>query len=164
MKEFKPDVCQCCGMTTNYLLPLDRGSAMILLDLLKAIDKKGKNEIHPTRELEFLGVKKWYPSNMSRPRKHGLIAFVKGKKGYYAITRKGGEFLRGKAIPKYAVISKKDECTAGYYDPQGFTVGFRQLLKDDEIPFWEGEFAAMAKRGVFTEIENSQLTLDLTSN
>lgn len=137
--KYKPEKCECCGQSTTYLLGLDRGSFTILRKLLDGVSQKGINQIHPTRDLTFTGREKWLVTNISRPRKHGLIAFIEEKKGYYCLTRKAGQFLRGKSIARYAIISKKEQRTLGYWEPDVFQVTAQELLKNDELPFWEGE-------------------------
>jgi hypothetical protein len=140
MKKFRPEKCAHCNQTTTYLLGLDRGSFLILRKLLAGVIAKGVNEIHPTRDLVYSAKEKWLPSNVARPRKHGLIAFT-DKKGYYALTRKAGKLLRGQSIPRYAVISKSENRTLGYFEPEMYQVTARELLRSDEIPYWEGELA-----------------------
>ena len=141
MERYKPQTCEHCKQTTTYILGLDRGSFLILRKLLAGVIAKGVNEVHPTRDLVFSAKEKWLPSNVARPRKHGLIAFIDGKKGYYALTRKAGKLLRGTPIPRYAIISKSENRTLGYFEPDKYQVTARELLKSDEIPMWEGELA-----------------------
>jgi|GEM_PF-4052023 len=138
-EQFKPELCQCCGQTTTYRLGLDRGSVEILLEIFAGISRKGVNEIHPARELDFTGEKKWFLTNLSRPRFHGLIAYVKDKKGYYCLTRKAGKFLRGLPIAQYAIISKAEGHNIGYWMPDEYQITMKELLKSDELPYWEGD-------------------------
>lgn len=138
VEKYKEEVCPCCSQSTTYLLGLDRGSAESLLDILKAISAKGINEIHPARELNWKDGEKWKLTNLSRPRFHGLIAFLPDKKGYYCLTKKAGQFLRGGYIPRYAIISKVTKHQEGYWKPQEHQVTFNELLKDSDIPYWDG--------------------------
>jgi len=140
-RKYKPETCAHCRQTTTYILGLDRGSFLILRKLLAGVIAKGRNEIHPTKDIEYSTKEKWLPSNVARPRKHGLIAFIDGKKGYYALTRKAGKFLRGQPIPRYAIISKSENRTLGYFEPEMHQVTARELMRSDEIPYWEGELA-----------------------
>lgn len=137
--KYKPERCECCKQTTTYLLGLDRGSAEILLELLKGISAKGKNAIHPTRELDWSGKKKWFASNLSRLRRHGLIAAVDGMKGYYCLTKKAGKFLRGEFIGRYVVVSKVTKHKLSDWEPDIHQINLRELLKSDELPYWEGD-------------------------
>lgn len=139
MKAYKPENCSSCRQTTTYLLGLDRGAADILLELFRGIAVKGVNEIHPARELDLSGKKKWYLTNLSRPRFHGLIAYVRDKKGFYCLTRKAGKFLRGEPVAHYAIISKTEGHQIGYWEPEKYQVTLKQLRKDAEIPYWEGD-------------------------
>ena len=116
------------------------------------------NEIHPAREMDCNGSKKWYLTNLSRPRFHGLIAYIDGKKGYYCLTRKAGKFLRGEAIPQYAIISKATGHQEGYWMPETYKITRRDVLKDDDVAYWEGDQQRMID--IIDPIEHSgQLSL-----
>lgn len=143
MKEYKSDVCDHCGQSTTYLLGLDKGSVDIVLEILKAVTARGVNEVHPGREMGLDGDKKWYLTNLSRPRFHGLIAYVKDKKGYYCLTRKAGQFLRGHSIPRYAIISKSEHHQIGYWEPDKHRITLQEAIKSDEMPYWEGDVSRM---------------------
>jgi hypothetical protein len=123
------------------MLGLDKGSVMIMLAMIDAVAKKGVNEIHPSREMDMTGKKQWFLTNLSRPRFHGLIAYVDGKKGYYCLTRKAGMFLRNESIAKYAIISKVSGHQEGYWMPEENQVRMRELLGEDIM--WEGEIDRM---------------------
>lgn len=138
VEKYKAEVCPCCSQSTTYLLGLDKGSAETVQDILKAISTKGINEVHPARELNWKDDEKWKLTNLSRPRFHGLIAFVKGKKGFYCLTKKAGKFLRGEAIPRYAIISKVTGHQEGYWQTEQYQATFKELFTDSEIPYWEG--------------------------
>ena len=160
MKKYQPETCIGCHQTTTYRLGLDQGSAGIFIDIFKAICKKGINEIHPTREIEAWKDKgkKWYSTNLSRPRFHGLIAFVKDKPGYYCLTKKAGIFLRNKPVSRYAIISKAEGHQIGYWEPEVHQITLQELLKSSEIPFWEGDEQRMIDR-LDPQITHGQSTL-----
>lgn len=141
MEKYQPTICECCGQTTTYRLGLDRGSVEIVIDILKGISAKNLNEIHPTKELGWSKEKdkQWFVTNLSRPRFHGLIAYVKNKPGYYCLTKKAGEFLRGKSIPQFAIVSKVTGHQEGYWQPERYRITRGEVLKDDDIPYWEGD-------------------------
>lgn len=140
MQKYQPETCEHCGMTTTYILGLDRGSVDILLDLFAHISAKGVNEIHPKKETDWSNNpdKTWYLTNLSRPRFHGLIAYVKEKKGYYCLTRKAGQFLRNNLVPQFAIISKATGHQIGYWEPEKYQIQLKEILKSDEVPYWEG--------------------------
>jgi len=133
---YTPDICAHCGQAENYVIGLDKGSARIVLAMIDAISKKGVNEIHPAREMDTSGKRKWYLTNLSRPRFHGLIAYVDGKKGYYCLTRKAGKFLRGESVPKFAIISKVTRHQEGYWLEEEKRTTIHDLLKEKIM--WEG--------------------------
>lgn len=154
-QKFNPEVCECCGQAKTYVLGLDKGSAKIVIAILEKIAKKGVNEIHPARELDVSGPNKWFLTNLSRPRFHGLIAYVDDKKGYYCLTRKAGKFLRGEAVPKHAVVSKVTGHQEGYWLADQERVTLRDLLND---PFqWEGDNNRMIDQIYPTEQETISL-------
>jgi len=131
--NFTPDVCPHCGQTTTYLLPVDRGTVEIVKAFIMAVKFKGKNEIHPRREMEKSEneikeegltyseminngqLSSNQVGNLSRPRFHGLIAQIKEKPGFYCLTRKGADFLRGNPISRYVIVSKSEKKNIGYF-------------------------------------------------
>jgi hypothetical protein len=157
--KFKPRVCECCKQTENYLLGLDKGSAKIVLKILYAIGEKGVNEIHPSKEMDLTIEDAWFLTNLSRPRFHGLIAYVdeENKPGYYCLTRKAGKFLKNYPVPRNAIISKVTGHQEGYYDIQE-TVTINELLGEDIN--WEGK-SEYSKRGldIVDNLENQMPTL-----
>jgi hypothetical protein len=150
-KTYQPEVCPHCGQTTTYLLPVDRGTVDILRAIAVAIYRKGINVIHPRKEMEnklVAGVS--YKDmikegmltsndvgNLSRPRFHGLIAHVKGNPGNYCLTTKGAWFLKGRSIPRFAIISKSEHCQVGYYMAEEQTITIKDLVYEDEA-YWQG--------------------------
>ncbi len=149
-EPYKPEVCECCGQTKTYLLPLDRGTVDIVKSIAKAISYKGINIIHPRKEMEF----RLQPGgnyyemiragmltsnqvgNLSRARFHGLVARIKGNPGNYCLTSKGAQFLRGREIPRFAIISKVEKRQIGYYEPYDYTVQIKDFATDED--YWEG--------------------------
>ena len=137
MKKFEPKRCGYCTQTEEYILTLDKGSAKIVLFLLNLIVKKGRNETHPTYEANFQGKEKWFVTNLSRPRFHGLIAYVKDKPGHYCLTRKAGKFLQNLPVSKHAIISKVTGHQEGYWNGETEMTTMRELLKEDKM--WNSE-------------------------
>ena len=159
MQNFKKETCHCCGQTTNYLLPVDLGSVEILKAISVAIRKKGKNSIHPRKEMEVASGQLDYErmvreglltsnqvGNLSKLKFHGLIASIEGELGNHCLTRKGSQFLKGSQIPKYAVISKIEKCNLGYWDPENSMVTIKDFAPTKE--YWEGmNYDVMAPNG-----------------
>ena len=131
--EFKANKCECCEQTTNYLVSIDRGTIEIMKKIARAIEKKGVNCIHLVKE-DVLNHSEL--CNIVRPRYHGLLAHKQGLTGNFALTRKGLDFLNGKPIQKYAVVSKVNKCLESYYEPEKFQVSISSFNKEDE--YWEG--------------------------
>lgn len=149
--KWEPPVCEHCGQATAYLLPLDRGTADIVKAFATAVRNKGMNTIHPGNEME-VPAREWtqYRSvtegvltsnqigNFTRARIHGLLARLEGEAGNWLLTKKGAAFLRGQAVPRYAIVKKttaemrshKDE----YYEPDTETITIFDLLREDD--YW----------------------------
>lgn len=133
VQKYVPEVCQCCGQSTTYILAIDQGTVDIMKSMSNAIYKKRLNSIHPRKEMEinvdnsknmgyYRMIKYGYLTsnqvgNLSRARFHGLIAKIKGHAGNYCITRKGFKFLAGEPICKFAIISKSEGHQIGYWTP-----------------------------------------------
>ena len=133
--NYQPKICQHCNQTEEYLLPIDAGTANIVTQIARYIRTKGINVVHPRKEMEGQYLSSNDVGNLSRARFHGLIAKVKGEKGNYLLTTKGAKFLRGEAIPKYAIVSKVTGHNAGYFEPE-ITVTIKELLQAGV--YWEG--------------------------
>lgn len=148
--SYIPESCDSCHQSMTYILPVDLGTAEIVRAIASAIRRKGVNEVHPRREMETIPQKGLSSAqmiqegllssnqvgNLSRPRFHGLIAAIEGRSGYYCLTRKGAQFLRGADIPRYAIISKVRGHQVGYWHEHEERITIRQLLKAD-APRWE---------------------------
>ncbi len=149
-EPYYPLRCRNCGQTTSYELILDKGPIDILKAMSVAINRLGWNEIHPRKDMEVgkdvaltyeLMIRDGLLSsnqvgNLSRLRYHGLIAKVDNKAGYYAITKKGFEFLRGARIPLIAIISKADRRLMGYWHELEYTCEINDFKHATE--YWSG--------------------------
>jgi hypothetical protein len=148
--EYKPQVCECCHQTTTYLLPVDRGTVDILYAIATAIYNKGINVIHPRKEMEDKQTQYYdvmikmgkltsnQVGNLSRPRFHGLIAKVRDNPGNYCLTKKGADFLKGKEIPRFAIISKSEGHQIGYFEEERYTVTIKDFNESLDSAYWEG--------------------------
>ena len=171
-EKYTSDKCECCGQTKTYLLPVDRGTVDILKSIARAILKKGINVIHPRKEMEIdpnrfspgafdydLMVKEGHLTsnmvgNLSRPRFHGLIAKVKNEPGNYCLTSKGGDFLKGESIPKYAVIDKTTGHKKEYWLSEKYRVTIKDFSSDEE--YWEGLDYVIRAGRVIEKIEEKK--------
>lgn len=134
--KFESEKCACCNQSVNYLVPIDYGTIRIVKQIAKFIGKKGINAVHPRKEMEWSMLSSNEVGNLSRPRIHGLIAKIKDKPGNYCLTSKGSKFLHGESIPKFAIRSKTDHCTVGYYLPETFSVIVHDMQGDGD--YWDG--------------------------
>ena len=166
-EKYVPEICDHCNQTKTYLLPIDRGTVDILRAVARAILNKGINAIHPRKEME-VNFKDWsnYDSmikeghltsnmvgNLSRPRFHGLIARIKDQAGNYCLTSKGSSFLKGKEIPRYAIIDKTTGHQVGYWMDEKYQVTLRSFSVDEE--YWEGLDYDIVEGQVIKKIEKN---------
>ncbi len=163
--NFTPKKCEHCQQDLEYLIPVDHGTVAILKAIAVKIGNKKINIVHPRKEMETsskmpivqLIINGLLTSNMvgnlSRPRMHGLIARIKGESGNYCLTKKGAQFLRGDvAIPKYAIRSKIDKATAGYFEPERLLVHIDDFNLNETGGFWEGINYDINEGRVFIEL------------
>jgi len=138
-----------CGQTLEYLLPMDRGTAEIVVAIGAAVRRKGINAIHLTKEMEVPHDEWTFEraktegvltstqiGNASRAHRHGLIAAIKGKRGNWCLTTKGGHFLSHKRVARYAIVSKVTGHQDGYFEPEALTITIDEALGQNRR--WEG--------------------------
>lgn len=120
--QYKPEVCECCGQETTYVIAIDRGTVDIVKQIALFIKNKGINCVHPRKEMEGIFLSSNQVGNLSRPRFHGLIAKVRDNPGNYLLTPKGAKFLRGEEVPRIAIIRKSiaedGSHNIGYFEPE----------------------------------------------
>lgn len=99
----------CNASMKQYWHRLAPGAVSALIKLLKAVHYYGRNSIHLHDEMKAGGDPAWRLSdfewnNFSILRFHGLAHQDEKKphrSGYWLITKRGGEFLRGEiSVPK----------------------------------------------------------------
>lgn len=109
--EHQEKYCTHCGQKVEkYNVQLTEGIIRALIKFHQAIYRKKENRIHLLKDIQGdikLTPHEW--NNFSRLRFHALVAKVRenGKHiaGYWLLTRRGGEFLRGEAdIPKMVTV------------------------------------------------------------
>lgn len=89
------------GTRPVYRKPMNGPVLSALMKMQRKVWELGKNEVHKTRDLDLNPSES---SNLSSLRQAGLIAPSREKKsGWWLITRKGGQFLRGE-IPIAAAV------------------------------------------------------------
>jgi hypothetical protein len=76
---------------------LNPGLVSVLVKCIQFVHEHNKNEFHLQRDLH-LSVNEF--CNLTKLRFHALVAKVDGKPGFWLITSRGGQFLRGEiSIP-----------------------------------------------------------------
>jgi hypothetical protein len=159
---FEPEICDGCGQSKTYLLPIDWGTAVIVKAVAARIRAKQINIVHPTKEMEVPGDEWSYDravtegvltstqiGNFTRARVHGLIARHQTETGNWLLTKKGAQFLRGDRIPNLAVIKKcrkvadEDAREAShkvdYFMPETYSCTIHEIMRPgSKTPVWEG--------------------------
>lgn len=98
------DCCPHCGANiTPFPQRLSTGLVGALIKAVTFVQAKGMNQFHLQKDLVSLSKNEY--NNFQKLRFHGLVAKAKveNKPGYWLITRRGGQFLRGELfVPKTA--------------------------------------------------------------
>ena len=85
--------CPHCGANMKaFIHNLNPGLVSVLIKAIQFVHASGKNEFHLQNDLH-LNVNQF--CNVTKLRFHALIAKVDGKPGFWLITARGGQFLRG---------------------------------------------------------------------
>jgi len=156
METYKSEACKCCGQSKTYAIAIDQGTVEILKQIAKFIGTKGINCVHPRKEMEGTYFSSNQVGNLSRPRLHGLIAHVRDNPGNYLLTTKGAQFLKGREIPRVAIVLKateksevsnigyfdaeNDVCTVqdfqgngGYWEGVGYSISEGRIVRDEMV-------------------------------
>jgi len=99
MKNEPIERCKCCGASMkSFYHTLSPGIVSGLIRAIQFVHTNKKNQFHLQKDLTNLTKNEY--NNFQKLRFHGLIAHVPNKSGYWLITKRGGQFLRGEiAIP-----------------------------------------------------------------
>ena len=82
----------------TYQHCLTPGLVNSLIKMIKAVQAKGQNSVHPLWDAKLDAISY---CNLQKMRYFSLIAQDKNKSGHWLITERGGKFLRNElAIPK----------------------------------------------------------------
>lgn len=108
MKDYKAEVCECCGQSLYTVYTVSRGLRDSLLAMAEFVENKGKNVAHIQKELVKSGTLK--PNQAANLWTHGvytgLVAHA-DEPANYCITKRGFDFLAGEPVPKEAYVQKK---------------------------------------------------------
>lgn len=132
-EEKKVERCPHCGANMKaFWHTLNSGLVGILIEAIQFVRANNKNEFHLQKDLH-LTVNQF--SNFTKLRFHGLVAKVEGKAGYWLITKKGGEFLRGELSVPARVKTFRNRVKEHSED----TIHIRDLKY--KFPAFESEYA-----------------------
>lgn len=140
-EKFVSEICECCGMDKEYRSGLNKGLVHVLIQIAKAIKAKGINCIHLDKEALAQGyLTSNQKGNASHLRIHGLLAEVQDEPGNWCLTTKGINFLQGALIPRYAVRSKTEHRTIGYWYADKYRCSIKDFEKESEWYAFEDFF------------------------
>lgn len=93
------EICANCGESMkSYWHNITPGLVSGLIKAIEFVSRNNRNSFHLAQDLNL---SKTTYNNFQKLRFHALVAHDKGKKGFWLITKRGGEFLRGETtIPK----------------------------------------------------------------
>lgn len=111
---------------------LTPGLVSILIQCVEWVRNNNKNEFHLQNDLR-LTVNQF--SNFTKLRFHGLVAKVDGKPGYWLITSRGGQFLRGEVAVPMKVLTFRNRVQRRSEE----LIHIKDLR--NKIPYFETEFA-----------------------
>jgi hypothetical protein len=117
----------------KYWAPLTKGYVRGLVKIKMAVIAKGENHVHPIRDCKLTQNER---NNLTKLRFNAMIA-KSGKKGYWLLTRRGSQFLRGKISVPREVLTWRNQVVD--YSP--LRVFVKDVLANSEIPEWPESFA-----------------------
>ena len=128
------ELCPHCGASMkSFEHSLSSGIVSALVKAIQYVHKAGKNEFHLQRDLTDLTKSEY--ANFQKLRFHALVAKVDEKAGYWLITKRGGQFLRGEISVPARVKTFRNKVIGHSPD----TVSIRQYR--DKVPNFESQFA-----------------------
>lgn len=132
------EICANCGESMKaYWHNITTGLVSDLIKAIEFVKSNNKNSFHLARDLQL---NKSEYNNFQKLRFHGLVAKDK-KVGYWLITKRGGQFLRGEiSIPK-SVQTFRNQVIGHSED----SVSFRNFKSD--FPYFQSEFAQEIQQG-----------------
>jgi hypothetical protein len=80
---------------------LSTGLVTALVKAIRFVQANNKNKFHLQKDLKELTKNEY--NNFQKLRFHGLVAKIHDKSGYWLITRRGGQFLRGEITVPWKV-------------------------------------------------------------
>jgi hypothetical protein len=135
----KKEVCANCGESMKiYWHNLSTG---LVSCLIKAIEYVQKNHDNQFNLLTDLSLTKVQYNNFQKLRFHGLVAKVDNKLGYWLITRRGGQFLRGEISVPTSVQTFRNKVT----DHSEKKVSINDFK--GQFPYFQSEFAYEVQQG-----------------
>jgi hypothetical protein len=121
---------------------LNPGLVSVLVKCIEFVHNHDKNEFHLQDDLH-LTVNEF--SNFTKLRFHALVAKVHGKPGYWLITARGGQFLRGEIAVPLRVKTFRNKVL------EHSTELIHILQLKGKIPYFEREYAYEYQRTIPTQ-------------
>lgn len=136
--------CPNCGASMkSFHHALSSGLVSALIKAIKFVQLTNKNQFHLQGDLKELTKNEY--NNFQKLRFHGLVAKIDGKAGFWCITRRGGQFLRGEIALPDSVETFRNKIVSHAES----LVHIRDLR--DKVPSFEQDF-----RYEYQEVQNSQ--------
>jgi hypothetical protein len=128
---------------------LNPGLISILIKCIQFVHEHQKNQFHLQQDLH-LSVNEF--SNFTKLRFHALVAKVEGKPGFWLITARGGQFLRGEIAVPLRVKTFRNRVLEHSKE----LIDINELK--GKVPYFESQFAYEYQRPAATEkVEQPQL-------
>ena len=131
--------CEHCGSRiTPRKENLSKGLLVTLDKFIKAIHRKERNSIHLQTEMPELTKNEY--NNFQKLRYHGLVHNRDQKPGYWFLTRKGSQFLKGevKTVKTVYVLDNRIVGKGDYF------VGVRDYPELED--YWQKDFSVESSK------------------
>lgn len=143
--------CPHCGAGMKaFWHTLNPGLVSVLIKCIQFVHEHNQNQFHLQRDLH-LSVNEF--SNFTKLRFHALVAKVDEKPGYWLITARGGQFLRGEITVPQRVKTFRNKVL----DHSTELIHINQLK--GKIPEFEREYAYEYQRQPGDKANFEQLNL-----
>ena len=129
--------CPTCGASmVVHPQRISKGLAKLLIQFKSKVVELDRNEIHLQKDLSLTNNQF---GNFQKLRYHGLIAKVFDKEtklhksGYWLLTRKGNQFVKGQISTAQSVFTFRNSIV----DKSPNMVFISEVMQDDKLPIWD---------------------------
>lgn len=129
--------CPTCGASmVVHRQRISKGLAKLLIQFKSKVVELDRNEIHLQKDLSLTNNQF---GNFQKLRYHGLIAKVYDeetklhKTGYWLLTRKGNQFVKGQISTAQSVFTFRNQLVG----KSVYCVFISEVLDDENLPIWD---------------------------